>query len=76
MKRSTIRFVPPQNAIQTEAAIDIDAPPEQVAAVYRDVEKWCETFPATIEWAQITQTGDNWKQIQVAHKLASPCSTM
>lgn len=69
MNHSTIRFVPLQNAIQAEAAIDIDAPPEQVAAVYRDVEKWGETFPATIERAQITQAGDNWKQIQVTHKL-------
>ena len=62
------KFIPPQNAIQAEASINIAAPPKQVAAVYSDVEKWAEIFPATIENAQVTETGDNWKQIEVAHK--------
>lgn len=62
-------FVIPHDAIQTMAEIDIAAPPERVAAVYRDVEKWGETFPATIECARITQAGDNWKLIEVEHKL-------
>lgn len=61
-------FVPSHDAIRAEAAIDIAAPPEYVAAVYRDVEKWGETFPATIEHAQVTETGDNWNRIEVAHK--------
>lgn len=61
-------FRPSRHAIRVEAAIDIAAPPEQVAAVYRDVEKWGETFPATIAHAQVIDTGDNWQHIQVAHK--------
>ncbi len=61
-------FVPSRNAIQAQASIDIAAPPERVAAVYCDVEKWGETFPATIEQAQVIETGDNWRQIEVTHK--------
>jgi hypothetical protein len=61
-------FVPNQKAIRTRAAIDIDARPDQVAAMYRDVDQWGETFPATIERAQIMKTGDNWKEIQVTHR--------
>jgi len=57
-------FVPPRHAIQAQAAIDIAAAPELVAAVYRHVEKWGETFPATIEQAQVTATGDNWRQVR------------
>jgi hypothetical protein len=64
------QFVPSQKAIQVEAAIDIAAPPKQVAAVYAEVEKWGETFPATIAHARVIETGDNWKQIEVAHKRA------
>jgi hypothetical protein len=56
------------HAIEEEAAIDIAAPPEHVAAVYRDVAKWGDTFPATIESARVIQTGKNWKEIEVAHK--------
>ena len=63
-------FVIPQDAIEEEAAINIAAPPERVAAVYRDVEKWGDTFPATIESAHVIKTGDNWKQIEVDHKQA------
>jgi hypothetical protein len=62
------KFVPNQKAIRTQAAIDINAPPGHVAAVYRDVEKWVYTFPATIEGAKITNTRDNWKEIDVTHK--------
>ena len=61
-------FIPPQDAIQAEAAIDIAAPPEHVAALYRDVESWGATFPATIEQARVIETGDNWLRIEVAHK--------
>ena len=61
-------FTPSLNAMRTQAAIDIAAPPERVASVYRDIEKWGETFPATIEHAQVIETGDNWKQIEVSHK--------
>ncbi len=61
-------FAPSPNAIQAQAAIDIAAPPDHVAAVYRAVEIWGETFPTTIEDAQVTETGENWKQIEVAHK--------
>ena len=62
------QFIPSRHAIKTQAAIDIAAPPEYAAALYRDVEKWGETFPATIERAQVIQTGDNWEQIEVIHK--------
>jgi hypothetical protein len=61
-------FVIPEKAIEEEAAINITAPAERVAAVYRDVEKWEETFPATIAAARITQSGENWKEIEVQHK--------
>ena len=61
-------FVPPAHAIRVQAAIDIAAPPVYVAALYRDVEKWSETFPATIARAHVTETGDNWQEIEVAHK--------
>lgn len=63
------KFVPPQNAIRAQASIDIAALPERVAAVYRDVEKWGETFPATIERARVIESGDNWKQIEVSHRM-------
>jgi hypothetical protein len=62
-------FVTPGGAIQAEAAIDIAAPPERVAAVYRDVEKWDVTFPATIECARVVETGDNWQEVEVAHRM-------
>jgi hypothetical protein len=62
-------FAVPKDAIEEEAAIDIAAPPERVAAVYRDVEKWGDTFPATIESARVIKTGSNWKLIEVAHKM-------
>lgn len=65
---SVREFAPAHDAIQVQAAVDIAAPPRHVAAVYRDVEKWGDTFPATIEYAQVTETGDNWEQIEVAHK--------
>jgi hypothetical protein len=61
-------FVPPAHAIRAQTATDIAAPPEYVAALYRDVEKWSETFPATIAHAQVTETGDNWQEIEVDHK--------
>ena len=61
-------FVPSHNAIQAEAAIDIAAPPNHVATVYRDVARWGETFPASIEQAYVVEEGDNWKQIEVIHK--------
>jgi hypothetical protein len=57
-----------QNTIQDEAAIDIASSPDFVAAIYRDVEKWGEIFPATIELAKVVQTGENWKEIEVTHK--------
>jgi hypothetical protein len=62
-------FVTPRDAIQAQAAIDIAAPPERVAGVYRDVEKWGATFPATIEDARVIETGDNWQEVEVAHKM-------
>jgi hypothetical protein len=61
-------FVVPRDTIQEEAAIDINAPPEQVAAIYRDVERWGDTFAATIASAHVHQSGENWKQIEVIHK--------
>lgn len=61
-------FQVPENAIKIETAIDIAAPPEYVASLYRDVEKWGETFPATIEKARVIKTGENWKEIEVDHK--------
>ncbi|MHB1134568.1 MAG: SRPBCC family protein [Chloroflexota bacterium] len=62
------RFTAPDHAIQTQAAIDIAAPPEQVAAVYRNVERWGETFAATIDRAWVIETGANWQLVEVAHK--------
>ncbi len=61
-------FIPPRHAITTQAAIDIAAAPQSVAALYRNVEKWGETFPATIAKAQVIQTGDNWVEVAVSHK--------
>lgn len=61
-------FTIPPHAIQTEAAIDIAAPPDKVAAIYRAVDQWGETFPATIERACVIGSGKNWKQIEVSHK--------
>jgi hypothetical protein len=61
-------FVPSPKAIQTQSAIDITAPPEYVAAIYRNVEKWGETFPATIERARVIEQGENWAQIEVIHR--------
>ena len=61
-------FVIPKNAIEEEATITIAAPPERVAEIYRDVENWGNTFPATIESARVIKTGDHWKQIEVDHK--------
>jgi hypothetical protein len=62
-------FVTYPNAIQAQSAIDIAAPPEQVAALYRAVEQWDVTFPATIEHARVIETGDNWQQVEVAHRI-------
>lgn len=61
-------FQVPDNAIETETAIDIAAPPEYVASLYRDVGKWGETFAATIEKAKVIKTGENWAEIEVDHK--------
>ena len=68
VRYNTRQFVPPRNAIQVQAAIDIAALPKHVAAVYRDVSNWDEIFPATIEHAKVTAAGDNWKEIEVTHK--------
>jgi hypothetical protein len=57
-----------RDAVEVQAAIDIAAPPEHVAALYRDVETWHETFSVTIEQARITATGENWKQVEVTHR--------
>ena len=62
------KFEPFHDSVQAQAAVDIAAPPRHVAAIYREAEKWSETFPATIARAQVTETGDNWKQIEVTHK--------
>jgi hypothetical protein len=62
------KFVPSPKAIQTRTEIDIAAPPEYVAAIYRDAYKWGETFPATIERARVIESGENWAQIEVMHK--------
>lgn len=67
-RQTAVKFNPPGDAIRAQAAIDIAALPEQVAAVYRDVEKWDETFPATIQRAQVIETGANWQKIEVTHK--------
>jgi hypothetical protein len=55
-------FQIPKNTIETKAAIDIASTPEHVASVYCDVEKWGEKFPATIDYARVIKSGDNWKQ--------------
>ncbi len=62
-------FTPSPHAIQAQAAIDIAAPPEQVASIYLDVAKWSETFPATIEKARVLETGANRIQVEVTHKF-------
>jgi hypothetical protein len=62
------KFEIPRNAIQAEASIEIDAPPERAAQIYLDVDKWGQTFPATINRARVVKAGDNWKQIEVDHK--------
>jgi hypothetical protein len=62
-------FAPPHDAIRVQDAIDISAPPGRVAALYCEVEKWGATFPATIERAEATETGSNWKHILVTHRM-------
>jgi hypothetical protein len=62
------KFEPSHDAIHAQTALDIAATPKHVAAVYCEVERWGEIFPATIKRAQVTETGDNWKQIEVTHK--------
>jgi hypothetical protein len=62
------QFVPSPSAIRTQSEIDISAPPEYVAAIYRNVEKWGETFPATIERVRVIEQGENWAQIGVIHR--------
>jgi hypothetical protein len=64
-----LEFLPSPDAIQVEASINIAASPTHVAAVYADVKRWGETFPATIDHAQVIETGENWQRIEVAHKL-------
>lgn len=61
-------FAPSPEAIHAQAGIHIAASPRHVAAVYRDVEKWGETFPATIERARVIDAVENWQQIEVQHK--------
>jgi hypothetical protein len=65
---SELTFFVPSNAIHIEEALEIAAPPEQAAAIYRDVDHWGKIFPATIESAQVVKTGDGWRQIDVVHK--------
>jgi hypothetical protein len=65
---NTRGFVPPPDGIQAEATIDISALPTYVASLYRDIEKWGDTFPATIASARIIRSGKNWKEIEVKHK--------
>jgi hypothetical protein len=62
-------FVVPENAIEEVASIDIAAPPEQVAAVYRNVDHWGSTFPATIQSARVVKAGDGWQEIEVQHRF-------
>jgi hypothetical protein len=61
------KFAPNPHAIKAQAAIDIAAAPEQVAAIYRDVEKWGETS-GTIERAQVSRPAITG-QIEVTHKM-------
>jgi hypothetical protein len=55
-------------SIMAQAAIEIAAPPADVAAVYRDAERWGETFAATIDRARIVRAGDNWVEVEVEHR--------
>ncbi len=68
MDQANRKFNPPENAIKSQADIVITAPPERVAAVYKDVEKWGEIYPATIESARVVEAGNNWQQVEVQHK--------
>ena len=61
-----------RDAIQVQSVIAIAAPPKYVAAIYRDVETWTETFSVTVEQARITGIGDNWKQVEVIHRMEGP----
>jgi hypothetical protein len=67
-KNRKMKFQIPKDTIESEAAINIAAPPERVACIYHDVDKWGETFPATIEHAKVIKTGDKWQEIEVEHK--------
>lgn len=58
----------PPNAIHVHAAIHIEAQPELVAAIYRDVDRWGTTFPATIEKARVISTNGTRQQVEVTHK--------
>ncbi len=62
-------FIPPKGAIRTQVSTDIAAPPEQVAAVYRDVDRWGDLYPKTIVRARVVETGENWVQVEVQHRL-------
>ena len=48
-------------------AIHIDAPPEQVAAIYLDVANWHRTFPATIKAARVVRESLGEIFIEVDH---------
>ena len=50
-----LEFVTPLDAIQVQAAIAIAAPPKHVAAIYREIATWHETFSATIEHRSIAK---------------------
>lgn len=63
------KFQVPKRVIQTRVEMDIDAPPEKVASLYGDVDRWSELYPATIAHAVVVKSGDNWKEVEVSHKI-------
>lgn len=68
MTQETKTFAIPPGVLQAQASIDIAASPETVAALYRNVEKWSEIYPATIAGARCVRSGERWQEIEVTHK--------
>lgn len=53
--------------IDATESIQIEAPAEQVAALYADVESWPRLFPATVRSAKVLRESPEEKAVEVDH---------